>query len=123
MHRMLLYFSTLPAKSVAEQRRHEAQYLALIETTKRQEAKRARQRQQLLDMKRKEEDETAAAAEVWCNRILPLWENMYAFLTTLSHVRLDIVKIFHSRLWFTDKSNLYFLVIQEWFSSRNFTFR
>ncbi|CAG9534958.1 unnamed protein product [Cercopithifilaria johnstoni] len=68
--------STLPAKSVAEQRRHEAQYLALIEATKRQEAKRLRQRQQLLEIKRKEEDETAAAAEMWCNRILPSWENM-----------------------------------------------
>lgn len=71
------YCSTLPAKSVAEQRRHEAQYLALIEATKRQEAKRVRQRQQLLEMKRKEEDKTAAAAEVWRNRILPSWENMY----------------------------------------------
>ncbi|VDK84781.1 unnamed protein product [Litomosoides sigmodontis] len=68
--------STLPAKSVAEQRRHEAQYLALIEATKRQEARRVRQRQQLLEMKRKEEDETAAAAGVWCSRILPSWENM-----------------------------------------------
>uniref|UniRef100_A0A0R3RKN5 Rab-GAP TBC domain-containing protein n=1 Tax=Elaeophora elaphi TaxID=1147741 RepID=A0A0R3RKN5_9BILA len=68
--------STLPAKSVAEQRRHEAQYLALIEATKRQEARRVRQRQQLIEMKRKEEDETAAAAEVWCSRILPNWENM-----------------------------------------------
>uniref|UniRef100_A0A915PDU6 Rab-GAP TBC domain-containing protein n=1 Tax=Setaria digitata TaxID=48799 RepID=A0A915PDU6_9BILA len=68
--------STLPAKSVAEQRRHEAQYLALIEATKRQEAQRVRQRQQLLEMKRKEEDETAAAAKVWCTRILPNWENM-----------------------------------------------
>ncbi|EJD74292.1 CBR-TAG-236 protein [Loa loa] len=68
--------STLPAKSIAEQRRHEAQYLALIEATKRQEARRVRQRQQLLEKKRKEEDETAAAAEVWCSRILPNWENI-----------------------------------------------
>ncbi|VDN82148.1 unnamed protein product [Brugia pahangi] len=68
--------STLPAKSIAEQRRHEAQYLALIEATKRQEARRSRQRQQLLEMKRKEEDKAAAAAEVWCSRILPNWENM-----------------------------------------------
>lgn len=79
-----LYCSTLPAKSVAEQRRHEAQYLELIEATKRQEARRVRQRQQLLEMKRKEEDETAAAAEVWCSRILPSWENMYVFWLNLS---------------------------------------
>ncbi|KAM3724086.1 TBC1 domain family member [Dirofilaria immitis] len=68
--------SNLPAKSITEQRRHEAQYLALIEATKRQEARRVRQRQQLLEMKRKEEDETAAVAEVWCNQILPNWENV-----------------------------------------------
>nr|CDQ00296.1 BMA-TBC-12 [Brugia malayi] len=75
-HAIFTTGATLPAKSIAEQRRHEAQYLALIEATKRQEAKRARQRQQLLEMKRKEEDKAAAAAEVWCSRILPNWENM-----------------------------------------------
>ncbi|VDN06980.1 unnamed protein product [Thelazia callipaeda] len=68
--------STLPAKSLREQQRHKAQYLALIEAMKRKEEHRARQRQQLLETKRKEEDEAVAAAQIWCQRLLPNWENM-----------------------------------------------
>lgn len=72
-----LICSTLPAKPAEEQRRHRAQYLALIEAAKRKEARRARQRKQFLEMKRKEEDEAAAAVRLWSVQILPNWEHMY----------------------------------------------
>ncbi|VDN35431.1 unnamed protein product [Gongylonema pulchrum] len=68
--------SNLPAKSVEEQRRHQAQYQALIEAAKRKEARRACQRKKFLEMRRKEEEEAAAAVRVWSNEILPNWEHM-----------------------------------------------
>ncbi|VDK53225.1 unnamed protein product [Anisakis simplex] len=68
--------SNLPAKSEEEEAKHRAQYLELIEQARKREAKEAKERKKAADLKRRLEDQAAAACRQWSETILPKWDEM-----------------------------------------------